>query len=85
MDENLGFLTRHRHPMLGETHRETGWFIGSGVVEAECRSVLGKQLKQSESFWSEQGAETTPPRMPQKTMSSSLARRGCSTDRSWTL
>ena len=28
----------------------------SGVVEAGCRTVVGKRLKQSGMFWSEQGA-----------------------------
>jgi hypothetical protein len=33
-----------------------GWFIGSGVVEAGCKNVVGKRLKQSGMFWSEPGA-----------------------------
>ncbi len=56
VDENLGFLSRHRHRMLYGTYREKGWFIGSGVVEAGCRTVVGKRLKQSGMFWSEEGA-----------------------------
>lgn len=31
--------------------------IGSGVVEAGCKGVIGKRLKQSGMFWSEVGAE----------------------------
>lgn len=56
VDENLGFLSRHRHRMLYGTYRAKGWFIGSGVVEAGCRTVVGKRLKQSGMFWSEEGA-----------------------------
>ena len=42
--------------MLYGTYRAKGWFIGSGVVEAGCRTVVGKRLKQSGMFWSEEGA-----------------------------
>jgi len=56
VDENLGFLGRHRHRMLYGSYRAKGWFIGSGVVEAGCRTVVGKRLKQSGMFWSEAGA-----------------------------
>ena len=38
------------------TYRQQGWFIGSGVVEAGCKTVIGKRLKQSGMFWSESGA-----------------------------
>jgi hypothetical protein len=55
-DENLGFLGRHRHRMLYGTYRAKGWFVGSGVVEAGCKTVVGKRLKQSGMFWSEAGA-----------------------------
>lgn len=56
VEENLGFLERHQHRMFYGTYRKKGWFIGSGVVEAGCRTVVGKRLKQSGMFWSETGA-----------------------------
>jgi hypothetical protein len=56
VDENLGFFKRHKQRMLYGTYRKKGWFIGSGVVEAGCRTVVGKRLKQSGMFWSEPGA-----------------------------
>jgi len=31
-------------------------FIGSGVIEAGCRSVIGIRCKQSGMFWTEKGA-----------------------------
>ena len=43
--------------MLYRTFQRKGYFIGSGVVEAGCKSVIGKRLKQSGMFWSEKGAE----------------------------
>jgi len=56
VDENLGFFRRHQQRMLYGTYRNNGWFIGSGVIEAGCRTVVGKRLKQSGMFWSEPGA-----------------------------
>jgi hypothetical protein len=56
VDENLGFLGRHRHRMRYGTYRARGWFVGSGVVEAGCRTVVARRLKQSGMFWSEVGA-----------------------------
>ena len=39
------------------TFRAAGYFIGSGVVEAGCKTVIGARCKQSGMFWSEAGAE----------------------------
>lgn len=55
-DDNLGFLERHQHRMKYGSYRKRGWFIGSGVIEAGCKNVIGKRLKQSGMFWSESGA-----------------------------
>ena len=37
--------------------RAAGYFIGSGVVEAGCKTVIGARCKQSGMFWSLPGAE----------------------------
>ena len=37
--------------------RAAGCFIGSGVVEAGCKTVIGSRCKRSGMFWSEPGAE----------------------------
>jgi hypothetical protein len=37
--------------------RQEGLFIGSGVIEAGCKTVVGARLKQSGMFWSQTGAE----------------------------
>ena len=39
------------------TFRAAGYFIGSGVVEAGCKTVIGGRCKQSGMFWSKSGAE----------------------------
>jgi hypothetical protein len=56
VEEHLSFLERHQSRMRYGTYRQQGWFIGSGVVEAGCKTVIGKRLKQSGMFWSESGA-----------------------------
>jgi hypothetical protein len=38
------------------TFCKQGLFIGSGVFEAGCRSVIGIRCKQSGMFWTERGA-----------------------------
>ena len=55
-EDNLGFLERHQERMQYGTYRKAGWFIGSGVIEAGCKNVVGQRLKQSGMFWSEAGA-----------------------------
>ncbi len=37
-------------------YREKKFFVGSGVVEAGCRTVIGERLKQSGMRWSVAGA-----------------------------
>jgi hypothetical protein len=36
--------------------RAQGLFIGSGVIEAGCKTVIGSRLKQSGMFWTVEGA-----------------------------
>ena len=33
-----------------------GLFVGSGVVEAGCKTLVCRRLKQSGMFWSQRGA-----------------------------
>lgn len=37
--------------------RAQGYCIGSGVIEAGCKNVVGRRLKPSGMFWSEPGAD----------------------------
>jgi hypothetical protein len=55
--EALGYFERNIQRMQYGTFRKNGWFIGSGVVEAGCKTVIGSRCKQSGMFWSEPGAE----------------------------
>jgi len=53
----IHYLERNRSKMLYKTFRSAGYFIGSGVVEAGCKVVVGQRLKQSGMLWSRKGAE----------------------------
>ena len=52
----LGYFIHNIARMRYGTFRKQGLFIGTGVIEAGCRSVLGARCKQSGMFWSEEGA-----------------------------
>ena len=38
--------------------RSRGLFVGSGVVEAGCKAVIGQRLKQSGMHWTINGADS---------------------------
>ena len=57
VDEQLGYFERNVERMQYGTFRAKGYFIGSGVVEAGCKTVIGARCKQSGMFWSKPGAE----------------------------
>jgi hypothetical protein len=56
VQRELDYLERNRRRMDYRAYRQAGWFIGSGVVEAGCKRVIGQRLKQSGMFWTEPGA-----------------------------
>jgi hypothetical protein len=53
----IGYLENNQARMRYGTYRQQGLFYGSGVVEAGCKTVIGKRLKQSGMFWTVPGAE----------------------------
>ncbi len=55
--EALHYFERNVNRMQYGTFRAAGYFIGSGVVEAGCKTVIGARCKHSGMFWSESGAE----------------------------
>lgn len=57
VEEALGYFERNAERMQYGTYRAKGYFIGSGVVEAGCKTVIGARCKQSGMFWSKPGAE----------------------------
>lgn len=55
--DELGYFVRNVERMKYGTFRQQGFFIGSGVIEAGCKTVIGSRCKQSGMFWGEPGAE----------------------------
>jgi len=57
VEKTLHYFVTNVSRMQYGTFRKAGYFIGSGVVEAGCKTVIGARCKQSGMFWSEPGAE----------------------------
>ena len=55
VDTELGYFEKNRHRMRYSQFRSQGLFIGSGVVEAGCKTVVGQRAKQSGMCWTEAG------------------------------
>ena len=53
----LQYFRKNRDRMLYATFHKAGYFVGSGVVEAGCKTVVGKRAKQSGMFWQVKGAQ----------------------------
>jgi len=50
------YFTRNAERMRYPQFRAQQYFVGSGVIEAGCKTVIGSRLKQSGMFWSVRGA-----------------------------
>jgi hypothetical protein len=55
-NQAIGYFVNNENRMLYGTFRAKGYFIGSGVVEAGCKTVIGQRVKQSGMLWSVPGA-----------------------------
>ncbi len=53
MEKALDYFVRNVDRIQYGTFRAAGYFIGSGVVEAGCKTVIDGRCKQSGIFWSE--------------------------------
>jgi hypothetical protein len=56
MLKQLRYFEKNAPQMRYAEYREKKFFVGSGVVEAGCRTVIGERLKQSGMRWSVRGA-----------------------------
>jgi hypothetical protein len=50
------YFERNTHRMRYPKFRKQHLFVGSGVIEAGCKTVIGSRLKQSGMFWTVRGA-----------------------------
>jgi hypothetical protein len=57
VEKELGYILNDIARMQYGTFRRKGFFIGSGVIEAGCKTVIGARCKQSGMFWGEPGAQ----------------------------
>ena len=53
----IAYFENNRDKMRYAEYRARGLFIGSGVIEAGCKTVIGQRLKQSGMFWGVPGAQ----------------------------
>jgi hypothetical protein len=57
LDTALGYFENNAPRMRYHWFRQCGLFVGSGVVEASCKSLIGQRLKQSGMRWTVTGAD----------------------------
>jgi hypothetical protein len=54
--KEIEYFKNNADRMKYASFKKEGYFIGSGVVEAGCKTVVGKRTKQSGMFWKVDGA-----------------------------
>ena len=57
VEKELNYFVDNVQRMQYRTFRRQGFFIGSGVIEAGCKTVIGARCKHSGMFWGRPGAE----------------------------
>jgi len=55
LEREIGYFEKNKNRMRYNEFRRQGLFVGSGVVEAGCRTVIGQRLKQSGMHWTVKG------------------------------
>lgn len=56
--QEILYLDKNKERMRYADFRAQGLFVGSGVVEAGCKTVIGQRLKQSGMEWTVRGANS---------------------------
>ena len=57
IQRHLGYFKNHKKFMQYATYAEKGWPIGSGVIEAACKSVVKQRMCRSGQRWSIKGGQ----------------------------
>ena len=55
-EREINYFEKNTERMRYGDFRNRGLFVGSGVVEAGCRTIIGQRLKQSGMHWTVKGA-----------------------------
>lgn len=55
-ETEIAYFEENKERMRYAKFREEDFFVGSGVVEAGCKTIVGKRLKQSGMEWTVRGA-----------------------------
>jgi len=55
----IRYISTNEEQMRYDVFRSKGYDIGSGKVEAACKNLVGKRLKQSGMIWSRAGSSST--------------------------
>jgi hypothetical protein len=58
INREIGYFSENAERMQYAKFKKAGLFVGSGVIEAACKNVIGKRLKQSGMRWSLRGANS---------------------------
>jgi hypothetical protein len=57
VDKELGYFLNNAPRMRYHWFRSRGLFVGSGVVEASCKTIVAQRLKQAGMHWTVNGAD----------------------------
>ena len=57
-ERELGYFLANAPRMRYHWFRSRSLFVGSGAVEASCKTVIGQRLKQSGMHWTVAGADS---------------------------
>ena len=57
-EREINYFEKNTERMRYGDFRNRGLFVGSGVVEAGCRTIIGQRLKQSGMHWTVKGANS---------------------------
>jgi len=58
IERETGYFLNNANRINYAMYKAQGYFVGSGVIEATCKNVIGKRLKQSGMHWSTRGANS---------------------------
>ncbi len=56
--QEMQYFQNNKSRMHYDRYRRDGLFVGSGVIEAGCRTIVGQRLKQSGMQWTVEGANS---------------------------